>query len=146
MGKLSYLGIFIAGILFAFGFSTPFAAGFFIFLNPSSIWLAAILGGLGALISDLLIFKFIRVSFKNEFEQLKRTKLIKTISELIEKSLTKKIKLYLMYTFVGILIASPLPDEIGIIMLAGVTKIKVKNLAIISFILNSLGILILLVI
>ena len=49
-----------------------------------------------------------------------------------------------MYAFVGILIASPLPDEIGVIMLAGLTKINFKILAIISFILNTLGILIIL--
>ena len=50
-----------------------------------------------------------------------------------------------MYAFAGILIASPLPDEAGVTMLAGLTKISVKSLALISFILNTLGIIILLI-
>jgi uncharacterized membrane protein YdjX (TVP38/TMEM64 family) len=49
-----------------------------------------------------------------------------------------------MYAFAGILIASPLPDEAGVIMLAGLTKIKTWALAIISIILNTIGILIML--
>ncbi|MEM4271920.1 MAG: hypothetical protein QXD13_02445, partial [Candidatus Pacearchaeota archaeon] len=56
--EYSYLGVFIAGVFFTFGFTTPFAAGFFIALNPSNIWLAGIIGGCGAMIGDTLIFKF----------------------------------------------------------------------------------------
>jgi len=144
LGSLSELGIFIAGMLFSFGFTAPFAAGFFITLNPENIFLAGIIGGLGALISDFLIFSFIRISFKREFNQLKKTKPIKFLSFEIEKKFEKKVKIYLLYIFAGILIASPLPDEIGIIMLADLTKIKPYTLAILSFILNTGGIIILL--
>jgi len=144
LGNLSYLGVFIAGMLFTFGFTSPFAAGFFIILNPSNIWISGIIGGIGAVVSDLFIFNLIRVSFRDEFKRLGKTKLIKNTEKIIEKSLGHKIKTYLMYAIVGILIASPLPDEAGIIMLAGLTKIKVKTLAIVSFILNTIGILILL--
>jgi len=48
--------------------------------------------------------------------------------------------------YLGILIASPLPDEAGVIMLAGLTKIKSNVFAILSFSLNTAGILILLLI
>jgi len=144
LGNLSYIGVFIAGILFAFGFTAPFAAGFFITLNPHNILLVGIIGGIGALLSDLLIFSFIRVSFENEFNKLRKTKLIRSIDKTIEKSLGKKLKFYLMYVFAGFLIASPLPDEIGVIMLAGLIKIKIGILAVLSFILNTLGILVLL--
>src|SRR3972149_8164207 len=46
--NLSYLGIFIAGLFFTFGFSTPFSIGFFIVSQPQNIFLAAIIGGIGA--------------------------------------------------------------------------------------------------
>ena len=144
LGNLGYFGVLLGGILFAFGFTAPFSVGLFISLNPSNIWLAGIIGGLGALIADLLIFKFIKFSFKDEFNRLKNTKTLKSIDFLIQRSLGTKIKLYLMYVFAGILIASPLPDEIGVIMLAGLTKINFKVLAILSFVLNTLGILIVL--
>jgi len=146
LDKLSYLGTFIAGMLFTFGFTSPFAAGFFIVLNPSNILLSGILGGLGALISDILIFKFIRISFEDEFHSLKNTKTMKNLSTLIENSLGHKIRVYLMYALAGILIASPLPDEAGVIMLAGLTKIRTSIFSIISFILNTAGIIVLMLI
>lgn len=144
LGSLGYLGIFIGGILFAFGFTAPFSVGLFILLAPSNIWIAGIVGGFGALISDLLIFRFIKVSFESEFKRLRKTKAIRGMEYLIQRSVGERIKVYLMYTFAGILIASPLPDEIGVIMLAGLTKINFRVLAILSFILNTLGILIIL--
>lgn len=144
LNSFGYLGVFIAGLFFAFGFTSPISAGFFITLNPENLWLAGILGGLGALIGDIIIFKFIRFSFMDEFQRLKKTSIIKKVSMLIDKTLNHKIKVYFIYAFAGIFIASPLPDEAAIIMLAGLTKIKLNILAIISFVMNTAGILILL--
>jgi len=142
LGSWGYFGVFIAGLLFTSGFTTPFAIGFFVTLNPESIWLIGVIGGLGAMLGDLLIFKFIRFSFMDEFHRLKRTTIMKKISSLIDNTLGHKIKIYLMYSFAGFLIASPLPDEAAVIMLAGLTKIKANILAIISFVMNTIGILI----
>jgi hypothetical protein len=50
------------------------------------------------------------------------------------------------YVLAGILIASPLPDEAGITMLAGFSKISEKAIIGISFVLNTVGIFILLLI
>jgi uncharacterized membrane protein YdjX (TVP38/TMEM64 family) len=146
LGELSYFGTFIAGIFYTFGFSSPFSAGFFIDLNPSSIFFSGIIGGLGALIGDIFIFSLIRFSFEDEFKRLRNSKAITRITRLIERSLGHKIRVYLMYAFAGILIASPLPDEAGVTMLAGLTKISAKSLAIVSFLLNTLGIIILMLI
>ena len=146
LGNLSYLSVFIAGILFAFGFTAPFAAGFFITLNTGNILLVGTIGGLGALIADVIIFKFIRVSLTGEFSRLKNTSVINKTSKLIEKSIGKRIQLYLMYALAGLLIASPLPDEAGVIMLTGLTRIKLGTMMKLSFILNTAGIIVLLII
>lgn len=146
LNSYGYLGAFIAGMFFTFGFTAPFSAGFFITLNPSNIYLTATLAGAGAVIFDLLIFKFIRFSFMDEFKRLENEKVMKIAKRLMDKSLGKKIQLYLLYAIAGLLIASPLPDEAGVIILAGLTKINVKALAIISFICNTLGIFVLLLI
>jgi hypothetical protein len=140
----SYIGIFIAGMLLAMGFSAPFAVGFFIVSHPENLILATVIGGIGASISDLLIFKFIRFSFMNEFNELKKTSAIKKIREIFNNSLSIRIRHYFLYVFAGIMIATPLPDEIGVSMLAGLTTIKQKVLAIISFILHFLAIFIIL--
>lgn len=137
-----YIFYFLFGILFTFGFTTPFAVGYFIIANPANIFLAAVIGGIGALIADLLIFKIIRFSFMDEFDRLKRGRWFKFIIKNTISYLPNRIRIYLLYSLAGIVIASPLPDELGIIMLAGLSNIKLKFLVIISFIFNTLGILV----
>jgi len=77
---LSYLGTFIGGMLYSFGFSAPFATGFFIALKPENILLAAILGGIGSLATDLIIFNFVKFSFKDEFNLISKTKAINRVN------------------------------------------------------------------
>lgn len=142
--RLNYLSVFLFGTLFSFGFTTPFAIGYFVTYNPSNIWLAGIVAGLGAMIADLFIFKFVKFSFDDEFKKIKKEKITQEIDMEMKRILGKKIKHYLMYAFAGIIIASPLPDEVGVTMLAGLTNIKPNILAIIGFIFNTIGILIIL--
>lgn len=137
---LSYLGVFIGGILFVMLFSAPFGVGFFLTLNPANIWLAAIIGGLGAMVGDMLIFKFIKTSFEDEIKQISNSKHFQKISKAISTHLGDKIKLYLTYALAGFVIASPLPDEVGVFMLAGLKKINPYLLMLIAFILNTIGI------
>jgi len=141
---LSYLGVFIAGMLFSFGFTAPLAVGFFIILNPQNMVLTAIIGGLGSLVSDMIIFSLIRLSFMDEFTRLKNIGAIQKIQHSLDNYLSHKIRNYLLYVFAGIIIASPLPDEFGITMLAGLTHIRQKIFIIISAMLNFIGILIIL--
>ena len=146
LGQLKYLGIFVAGLLFSFGFTTPFAIGIFASISPANILLASIIGSCGALLSDLCIYKMIKVSFMNEFKRLQKIPPFRAIQRTINQSLTNRLKNYLLYFLVGFIIASPLPDEIGITMLAGLTTIRTHILAFLSFIFNTLGILIILII
>ena len=57
-----------------------------------------------------------------------------------------RIKKYLIYSFAGLVIASPLPDELGITLMAGFSKIKPLKLFLISFTFNTLGIIVMLLI
>jgi len=144
LGEFSHIGFFIAGMFLAFGFSAPFAVGFFIISKPENILLAVFIGGLGASFSDWLIFKFIKISFMKEFNNLRKSGASKKINEIFNKNFSIRIRHYLLYIFAGILIATPLPDEIGVSMLAGLTTIKQRILVITSFILHCLAILIIL--
>lgn len=146
LGSIGYIGIYLAGLCFSFGFTTAFGIGYFVAAEPNSIILAAIVGGLGALTGDLLIFKIIKSSFMDEFERLENTKAFSIAVRGFDRLISKRIKVYLLYAIAGLVIASPLPDELGVTMLAGLTAIRTLKLAIISFILNSLGILVMLLI
>ena len=137
--KYHYIGIFISGILLVFGFTAPLAIGLFVSVNPSNIFLAAIVGGAGAAIADIALFNIIKVSFMDEFRRLEKTKIIKEIEKDADY-FGEKPRHYFMYAFAGIIIASPLPDEVGIAMLSGLGKINQKVLGILAFILHTLAI------
>lgn len=141
-----YLYSFLFGGLFTFGFSTPMAIAFFVSYSPENIILTSIIGGFGAVIADLTIFKFIRFSLMDEFEAIKKEKVFTKFNSIFKLKLSEKIKLYLTFLFAGIIIASPLPDEVGVSMLAGLSNINTKMLAILSFIFNSFGIFLMLLI
>ena len=138
-----YFGVAIAGFLFSFGFTTPFAIGAFVTMNPQNIFFSAIVGGFFAMLADLTIFGIIKMSFMDEFRKLCRTKAMKNIISL-EPHINEKIKYYLLYVFAGIVIASPLPDELGVSMLAGLGHIRPLPLALIGFTFNTIGIFIML--
>jgi len=76
----------------------------------------------------------------DEFNRLKNTAVIKAAGDELRRDFRKKIKNYILYFFAGIIIASPLPDELGVSMLAGLSEINARVLTMISFAMNSLGI------
>jgi hypothetical protein len=135
------LGIFVAGILIAFGFTAPFSIGLFLISNVQNIFLSALIGALGALFADMLIFRIIKYSFTDEFEALRKTAAAKKLKHLERHLINPHIRHYLAYALAGLAIASPLPDEIGVTMLAGLNTINAKVLAIMSFMLHFIGIL-----
>jgi hypothetical protein len=137
LNQFSYFSNFIAGILFSFGFTTPFSIGFLITSHPISIWIATIAAGVGSVIGDMIIFKTIKFSFMDEFRELERKKVIKKIEKIVQNNKHVLIRHYLLYIFAGIILATPLPDELGVSMLAGLTTIKPLKLAVISFLLHT---------
>lgn len=145
LSDFGYAGTFFAGILTVFGFTAPLGFGLLIDLNISNIWIGTIIGGIGATVGDLLIFKTIKFSFMDEFEELERTGAIKKIREIVKKNKHILIKHYLLYIFAGIVIATPLPDELGVSMLAGLTTIKPLKFMIISFLLHAAAVFVFLI-
>ena len=133
-------GIFISGILTAFGFTAPLGIGLLSKINPSNILLAALIGAMGATIADLFIFHTIKFSFADEIKELEETKAIKEIRKIVKKNKHVKIAHYLLYILAGLIIATPVPDEIGVSMLAGLTTIKPLKFTIISFVVHTAAI------
>lgn len=134
---LGYSGTFAAGVLFTYGFtSAPATAIFLILAQHQNIYLASIIGGLGALIGDLLIFSFIRQSFADEIRKLSKEKVVRYFNG----KLPNTIKGYFLPAVAGFIIASPLPDEVGVTMLAASKIISTKVFSIISYSLNTAGI------
>jgi len=137
IASLGYSGTFVAGMLFTYGFTAaPATAIFLILAQHQNIYIASLIGGLGALIGDLFIFSFIRRSFIDEIRRLSKERIVKYFNG----RLPGLFKKYLLPLVAGFIIASPLPDEIGVAMLASSGLISTKVFSVISYLLNTVGI------
>lgn len=140
---LGYLGTFLAGMLFAYGFTAaPATAILLILAKEQNIFLAGFIGGLGALVGDLIIFNFVRYSLEDEIKKLSKEKIVLYIGN----KTPNLFKKYLMPVLAGFIIASPLPDEIGVSLLAASRTISMKIFSFVSYTLNTAGIFVILII
>jgi hypothetical protein len=147
LGSLSYLGVFVAGVLFSFGFTSPFSAGLLLVMNPENVFLAAIIGGIGCLIGDMVIYRFVKVSFEKEFTRLRKERPFRFMRSELKKFIAPKLWHYFLFVLAGFFFASPfIPDEAAVTLLAGMSSIDAKKLALISFVCNTIGILVLLLV
>ncbi len=137
-----YLSAFIGGILTSFGFTAAFGIAVFVELSDVMHPLpAAVVGAVGSLLADELIFVFIRASFVDELERLQASPLFARMQTILHhERFPERLRRYLLWSVSGFILASPLPDEIGVTMLSGITNIEAKTFAIICLILNMAGI------
>lgn len=133
------IGSFIAGMFFTSIFTTaPAIAALGEIARTNSIGLVVLFGGAGAVIGDLIIFRFFRNKLSDHLVELvKHQGMGKRVKALF------RLRLFRWFTVLlgGLVIASPLPDELGLMML-GFSKIKNPIFIPVSFLFNSLGILI----
>src|SRR3989344_5270297 len=134
----TYLGIFMAGMLFFSAFTAaPSVALLGGFAQEDPVLLVAFVGGLGAVIGDYIIFRFVRDRIAEDLAFLFRSRKRQRFLLIFRTGLFR-----FLVPFIGALIvASPFPDEIGIAML-GLTRMRAGIFLPLSFFLNSAGIMI----
>jgi len=138
IGGAGYLVSFLGGIFFVSVFTVAPALVVLVETAQTGSPLAvAFFGGLGALLGDLLIFRFVRDSLSRSLLDiiLKRENRITAFF---------RIKFFRIFgPLIGaFFIISPFPDEIGL-MLMGVSDIDMRIFIPLTFFLNFIGILIL---
>src|SRR3989338_8360053 len=135
--SLGFIGVFLTGMMFSYGFTAaPATALFLIMAKEHNIAATGLIGGFGALVGDLIIFSFIRLSFRDEIEKLSKERMVRKF----HSQLPSKLKRYLIPIFGGFIIASPLPDELGVTLLAIHQHISVRMFTLLSYTLNTAGI------
>lgn len=133
----SYIGVFIAGLLSPSTFTAvPAYALIFGFANDLNPLLTALVAGSGAMVGDYLIYRFIK---NRVFEEL--APLVKYFhNERLIAIFHTPYFAWLAPLFGVLLIASPLPDEVGLGML-GIGEMRRRVFLLITFTINTLGIL-----
>lgn len=139
--SLGYIGTFVLGFVYPYGVTTPAAiAGFYLLGKSISPWIIALVGAAGALISDFLIFYFIRHKLLDHLNSFsKRFNMnIHIIGQKINKHKTLK---HLIPLGAGMIVASPLPTEIAIGIFAAI-KFEMKKFLLYAFVFHFVSILI----
>ena len=133
------IGAFLAGIFFASTFTVAIASSVFLLLSKThNILIIALVGGLGAFVGDSLIFKFLRDDLIADFEYLEKHFGNKIAKRIIHSKLT----LWFLPIVAALMIASPFPDEVGLLLLASI-RFKYHRFFLLSFPLNTVGIFVL---
>lgn len=135
--ELKHIGSFVAGIFFVSVFTAaPATVVFAEIAQSNSIFWVAFFGGIGALVGDLVIFRFIKDRLSADFLYLIK----KSKSERLISIFRLKLFRWLIPFAGALIVASPLPDELGLTMM-GLSKMKTSLFIPLSFLLNFLGIL-----
>lgn len=131
-----YIGAFFAGMLFVSTFT--FATGAIILLvfaealNPIEL---ALIAGLGGVAGDFLIFRYIKNDLTKEIELI-----YKNIGgNHLSKVLHTKYFSWTLPVIGALIIASPVPDEIGV-SLMGLSKMSIYKFLLIAFVLDFIGV------
>lgn len=138
-GGLTIAGSFIAGLFFTSIFTTAPATVALaeIARATNSVLPVALIGGLGAMLGDLVIFRFIKNNLAEDLFCLIKKSHGERFISIFHLRLFRRLTILLG----ALVIASPLPDEIGLAMM-GLSKLKTYIFIPLSFILNSAGILV----
>jgi hypothetical protein len=130
------IAAFIAGIFFTSIFTiAPSSIALVHLADNSPLGGIVFWGALGAVFGDLILFFFIRDKFAEDLKKSMKPSTVKHIFHSLHFGFLK----WLSPVLGALIIASPLPDEIGISLL-GMSKVKTSVLIPISFVMNMLGI------
>ena len=137
LGKLGYVGAFFAGMLFVSTFTVATGAIILLVLaetlSPVEL---GVIAGLGAVMGDLIIFRFVKDDLAKEIKLL-YSRFDK--NHHFKKVLRTRYFSWSLPVLGALIIASPLPDELGV-SLMGISKLKTYQFLLLSFVLNAIGI------
>ena len=130
------LTTFIAGIFFTSSLTVaPSVIALSEIAQHTPAWQVALVGGAGALLGDLFIFRFIR---SHLIERIVRAA-FSNHARRIGRAIAAGPLWWLTPLFGALIIVSPLPDEIGLLMM-GLSRISMVQLIPLAFVANAIGI------
>ncbi|MEI6346206.1 MAG: hypothetical protein WCO79_03160 [bacterium] len=136
-GHGQFVGSFVAGLFFTSIFTTaPAIVALGQIASMNTIILTAFFGAIGATLGDIVIFRFVRDRFSEHLtEVILHNSTAKRVSTIFRR------RSFRWFTFFvgGVIIASPLPDELGIGLL-GMSHLKMRRFVPLSFVCNFIGI------
>ncbi len=132
-----FLDSFVSGMFFTSLFTTPLSFVFFADIaKTTNILYMALWGACGAVVGDTFLFFFIKDTLEEDVKYILRAPKYKRLFSIFKRGVFR----YLTPCLGALVIASPLPDELGIAMM-GFSDMETAFLVPVSFIMNFIGIL-----
>lgn len=130
------------GFLFSITFTAAISTSVFVLLAESSHnpFLIALLGAFGSILANSIVYKFFKEEIIDDIEVLEP----RHAKRVVHKIFHSKLFIGLVPYIAALLLISPLPDELGIMMLAG-SNYKYTRFVLISFALHAIGIFLLII-
>ena len=136
LGELGYLGSFIGGMLFVSTFTVATGGLILVILSQRlSALEVGLIAGAGAMETDMITFHLVKDTLRQDIKAISKRFGGKHLSHVLH---TKYFH-WTLPVIGALIIASPLPDELGVGLL-GISKMNAYEFAILSFVLNFLGI------
>ena len=137
IGSLGYFGAFLTGIFFVSTFTVaPASVVLFYLAKELALLEVALLAGLGGVVGDYVIFRFLK---DRVFEELKPV-FMRLGGIRLSHLISTPFFAWTAPVLGALIITSPLPDEIGVGLL-GISRLRTWQFLILSLVLNSAGIL-----
>lgn len=131
------IGSFMAGIFFTSAFTiAPSSVALAEISHSAPVFIVAFWGACGAVVGDTVIFLFVRDRFAHDLSEALASFHDKKLTRFFHRRFFK----WLGPLIGAFIIASPLPDEMGVTMM-GISKIRTWILVLISFVMNFVGVL-----
>lgn len=126
-----------AGVFYTSFLTAPISIAMLVILaEQNNPILTAALAGLGAVLGDFLIVKFFREKISSDLKEISKQFHLQKVNGILQK-----LHLDFLTPLIGaIIVASPLPDELGLMML-GASRLTYREIALLSYILNTAGML-----
>lgn len=136
LGVFSFLAAFLTGLLFISFFTVATGAAIFLLLAETTNPLTLILlGGLGAVLGDMVIYLFVKKNLISEIEDVYKTHGGNHLYTLFH---TKYFH-WLLPVFGAILLAQPFPDRLGV-SIVHLAHMKLWRFILYAFLIDSLAI------
>lgn len=143
LNNFGYIGAFIAGILYDSTVTVSTSIVIFLVLAEELPRLeVGLIAACGAVLGDLIIFRFVKHSLMGEFKFI-----FQTFENGVGKKRTRTLKVllhsryfnWMLPVVAALMIGSPFPEEIAWALM-GATKIKTYQVVLVSFVFNFIGI------
>ena len=131
-----FVTAFVAGLFFTSALTAaPATVAFALIARTNPVLPLALVGGIGAVVGDVFIFRFLREQLTADLGFLFSHAKIHRLG----KALHLKTPRWLLILAGVLVIASPFPDELGLVIM-GVSRIRLLMLIPLSFAFNTFGI------